>query len=243
MSTDTRVKYVAYHCIGVLRAEVSRFVEFNAGVLVGEYVEGKRKWPKLVEAIERCKQEGATLVIAKIGRRARNPKFLALLQGAQIDFACLDNQTCNRFTVHILVATAEEESERISQRTRKSLRAAVERTGMKLGSARPGHWEGREHLRGTKKAIAASAKARTQRTRQTYAFLMPTLKQMRLEGKTMDEIAVWLNNNGHTTSSGMPFQQCAVHRLLKRYLGDDFLGKVKDRGGKPQIIRAMETVK
>ena len=162
MSTDTRVKYVAYHCIGVLRAEVSRFVEFNAGVLVGEYVEGKRKWPKLVEAIERLKQEGATLVIAKIGRRAHNPKFLALLQGAQIDFACLDNQTCNRFTVHILVATAEEESERISQRTRKSLREAVERTGMKLGSARPGHWEGREHLRGTKKAIAASAKARTQ---------------------------------------------------------------------------------
>jgi len=34
-----------------------------------------------------------------------------------------------------------------------------------------------------------------------------------------------------------------VWRILKRYLGDDFLGKVKDRGGRPQVIRAMETVK
>ena len=69
---------------------------------------------------------------------------------------------------------------------------------------------------------------------------MPTMKEMREAGKTMVEIAAWLNDNGHTTTAGTPFTQVSVWRLLKRYLGDNFLGKVKDRGGKPQIIRCME---
>jgi DNA invertase Pin-like site-specific DNA recombinase len=236
------VKYTAYYCNGLNRADVARFVDFNDGTLIAEYVEGRKKWPRLEEAIGRCKQDGATLVIAKLGRLVRNPKFLALLQEARIDFACLDNQNCNRFTVHILLATAEQESERISQRTRAALRAAVKRTGVKLGSARPGHWDGREHLRGTKQAIAASSKMRRIRTRQTYEFLLPTLKKMRLSGKTMVEIAEWLNDHGHTTTVGHPFNEVSVWRLLKRYLGDDFLGPVKDRGGRPQTIRAMETV-
>ena len=81
---------------------------------------------------------------------------------------------------------------------------------------------------------------RRQRTEEIYRFIMPTLKEMREAGKTMVEIAEWLNNNGHTTTAGHPFKQVSVGRLLKRYLGDDYLGKVKDRGGKPQIIRCME---
>ncbi len=72
---------------------------------------------------------------------------------------------------------------------------------------------------------------------------MPQLRRMRLEGKTMGEIATWLNDHGHQTTVGKPFTQTAVWRLLKRYLGDDFLGKVKDRGGSPQVIRAMEKVR
>ena len=80
-----------------------------------------RSGPDWRRPLGKCKQDGATLVIAKLGRLVKNPKFLAILQEARIDFACLDNQTCNRFTVHILVATAEQESERISQRTRGAL--------------------------------------------------------------------------------------------------------------------------
>lgn len=235
--------YISYQCGGLDRTSVTRFVDFNQGKLLGEYVEGRKQWPRLVEAIERCQKAAATLIIAKIGRLVRNPRFLGVLMESGIDFACLDNQQCNKFTVHILVGVAEEESAKISERTKRTLAAAVKSKGIKLGSARPGHWEGREHLRGTKQAIAQSAKMRRQRTRQTYEYLLPTLKEMRLAGKTMDEIAAWLNGNGHLTTAGRPFNQVAVWRILKRYLGDDFLGKVKDRGGRPQVIRAMETVK
>ena len=232
--------YISYHFRQTDRPAVTEFVNYNQGGLLGEYVEGRRKWPCLVEAIQKCKEAGATLVIVKIGRFVRNAKFLGLLLESGVDFVCLDNEHCNAITVGVLMAAAEEESQRISYRTRKSLAAAVKAKGIKLGSARPGHWEGREHLRGTRKAIAQSVKMRQVRTRQTYEYLLPDLKRLRLEGKTMDEIAEWLNNHGHLTTVGTPFNQVSVWRLLKRYLGDDFLGKVKDRGGHPQIIKAME---
>ena len=73
-------KYVSYHNRHTDRPAVTRFVNYNEGTLVGEYVEGKRKWPFLLEAIEKCKEAGATLVVAKIGRLVRNQAFLKLLQ-------------------------------------------------------------------------------------------------------------------------------------------------------------------
>ncbi len=232
--------YISYHFRQSDRPAVAEFVNYNHGRLVGEYVEGRGNWPCLVEAIEKCKESGTTLVIVKIGRFVRNAKFLSLLTGPGLDFVCLDNEHCNPHTIGILMAAAEEESQRISDRTRKGLAAAVKAKGIKLGSARPGHWKGREHLRGTRKAIAQSVKMRRTRTRQTYEYLLPDLKRLRLEGKTMDEIAAWLNDRGHLTTVGTPFNQVSVWRLLKRYLGDDFLGKTKDRGGHPQIIKAKE---
>lgn len=231
--------YVAYHFQRLDRAAVTKFVEYNEGKLLGEYVDRAKKWPHLVEAIAKCQETGAALIIAEVGRFAHNAKFLSLLMESGVDFVCLDFEKCNRYTIAILVATAEEEAAKTSQRLREGM-AAAKAKGMKLGSARPGHWEGREHRRGTKQAIAASAKMRRITHRQAYEFLLPDLKRLRLEGKTMDEIAVWLNSHGHLTTTGGPFNQVSVHRLLKRYLGDDFLGKTKDRGGNPQIIKAME---
>lgn len=111
------VKWVSYHCGGTNRAAVKGFVDFNHGVLLGEYVEGKKKWPQLTNALEKCRAEGAYLVIAAIGRLVRNPKFLTMLLESGVEFACLDNQTCNRHTVHILIGVAEEASERIDRKS------------------------------------------------------------------------------------------------------------------------------
>ena len=83
---------------------------------------------------------------------------------------------------------------------------------------------------------------RSVRAKQMYQYILPTLKEMRLAGKSMQEIAGWLNDHGHRTTAGFPFTDVAVHRVIKRYLGDDYLGPVRDRGGKPLTIRAMETI-
>ena len=50
------VKYISYHCQRTDRAAVARFVDLNEGTLVAEYVEGKKKWPRLLEAIEHCRR-------------------------------------------------------------------------------------------------------------------------------------------------------------------------------------------
>ena len=36
------------------------------------------------------------------------------------------------------------------------------------------------------------------------SIVLPDLKRLRLEGKTMDEIAEWLNDHGHLTTARHP---------------------------------------
>jgi len=100
--------------------------------------------------------------------------------------------------------------------------------------------EARERLVEEEVAALRGAKARRRRALQVYEHIIPDVKRMRLEGRTMDEIAEWLNSRGHLTTAGTPFGQVSVWRLMQRYLGEDFLGKVKDRGGRPKKIKAME---
>ena len=108
------------------------------------------------------------------------------------------------------------------------MRACVAR-GMKLGCARPDHWKGREHLRGTKLAIAAAARKKREKVKNIYAWMMPEIKARRERGETLPEIVEWLNNQGKHTTAGKPFTQTAVWRLIARYLGKEYLGNIKKK--------------
>jgi DNA invertase Pin-like site-specific DNA recombinase len=231
-------RYIAYHYRRRDRKVVENFVQYNEGRLLAEYFD-KEKWPQLAAALEKCGEVGATLVIVRLGRFVRNPHFLKLLMQSGVDFVCLDNPKCNPQTLHILLAVAETVSEQISVRMKHYVQVCAAK-GIKLGSARPGHWDGREHLRGTRKAIARSAEMRRVRTRQTYEYLIPRLREWRMEGKTTQAIADILNQEGHVTTSGRPWTAGAVWRQIERYLGKDFLGKATDRYGNQQRLRCME---
>jgi DNA invertase Pin-like site-specific DNA recombinase len=213
--------------------EARRLVQFNEGVVLSSYTEKEQRWtdpqdvrPELAKAIEHAIRSEATIVVAFLGRLGRNVPFTRAMLNSGVDFVCCDAPKANRLTIHIMAATAEDESRKVSERVRNSLAAASAR-GVKLGSNRPGHWEGREHKRGTKKAIAAAARKKRTRTRNTYAFLMPEIKARRERGETLPEIVDWLNQQGHTTTAGKPFTQTAVWRLIKRYLGKELLGNNK----------------
>ena len=122
----------------------------NDGEVVAEYIEmewGKRPaWPKLAEAIAHAQEVQGTLVVAKLDRLVRNRAFTGSLDKSGVDFVCCDNPLANPATIHILAAVADDETKRISAHTKAGLIAAKER-GVKLGSAREGHWEGREDRR------------------------------------------------------------------------------------------------
>lgn len=178
------------------KRESERLVSYNQGQIIGTYTEKEAKHtqrPELVRAIEHALRSDAALVIGHLGRLARNIPVTRLLQETKVDFVCCDAPTINRLTIHIMAAVAEDESRRLGDRSKKALALAKAR-GVKLGSADPRLWKGREHLRGTFKAIA------------------------------LPEIIEWLNQQGHTTTAGMPFTQTALWRIIDRYLGKEYLG-------------------
>ncbi|MEI8380915.1 MAG: recombinase family protein [Planctomycetota bacterium] len=203
------------------QAAADAFVARRGCQVIGSYTEvesGKRAdRPQLAKALAHAKRSKATLVVAKLDRLARNVHFMSSLMESAVDFIAIDLEHANRLTIHILSAVAEGETKAISDRTKVALQAAKAK-GMKLGSARPGHWDGREDARlaGAIKASAAAAKVHRQAADEAYSDLIPTIKELRDTGKSLRQIADVLNGEGHTTRTGKQWNAVQVSRVLER---------------------------
>jgi DNA invertase Pin-like site-specific DNA recombinase len=208
-------KFVAYFRVSTQRqgqsglgldaqkAAVSEFLASSGGELLGEFVEiesGKKaKRPQLEEALKAAKKQKATLIIAKLDRLARNVHFISGLMASGVDFLACDMPTANKLTIHILAAVAEDEAERISQRTKAALAAAKAR-GVKLGK--------------TAKVLAAKNKHQAE---LRAAQVITHIDSARNEGaKTYAQIATILNQNGVETANGAKWHPTSVMRVIKR---------------------------
>lgn len=203
------------------QAAVDAFVARRGCEVLSSYTEvesGKlADRPQLAKALAHARRSKATLVVAKLDRLARNVVFLGTLMESNVDFIAIDLEHANRLTLHILSAVAEGEARAISERTKAALQAKKAR-GEKLGSARPGHWDGREsaRLQGSIKGAAAAATAHKAAADEAYADLLPMIQQLRGDDKTLQEIADALNAEGHTTRRGKPWNNVQVMRVLRR---------------------------
>ncbi len=101
------------------------------------------------------------------------------------------------------------------QRTDKNRSCGCQAPRGQARHARPGHWKGRESKRDPRKASQAAAVARQKAALDTYAFLMPTIRESRTNGQTFQQIADRLNANGHATRSGKPWSATAALRLWR----------------------------
>lgn len=200
-------------------AAIDLYAKANAGDVAHVYREIEsgtdNKRPELARAVAHAKRIKGRLVIAKLDRLARNVHLVSGLMESGIDFIACDNPTANKLTIHILAAVAEDEAERISARTKAALGAAKAR-GVLLGSARPGHWKGREkaRLQGAAKATAAAREKRLAEARPIYSTVLPIALRLRSEGESLQAIADHLNEEGHTTVTGSPWGKVQVGRLL-----------------------------
>lgn len=203
------------------QAAVEAYCRQHGATIIKSYTEvesGKRAdRPELAKALGHARLAGATLVVAKLDRLARNVAFLSALMDSDVAFVACDNEHANRLTLHILAAVAEAEAKAISDRTKAALAAAKAR-GVALGSARNGHWEGREDRRerGRQAAVKAASASRSKAAAEAYGFLMPMVRELRDGGATLAAVAEKLNAEGHSTAAGRPFTATAVHRLLGR---------------------------
>jgi DNA invertase Pin-like site-specific DNA recombinase len=198
-------------------ASVEQYAQSVGGVIVKVYIEtetGKiADRPELQKALAHAKCIGATLVVAKLDRLARNVEFTAALMNSGADFVACDNPTANRLTIHILAAVAEDEARRISERTRAALQAYKRRGGL-LGASLP---QCRNLDQGAReKGAAAAGRAVHQLASAAYLHILPLVEQLRSEGNTLEVIASKLNSQGYSTRRGKSWNPTQVMRVLER---------------------------
>jgi DNA invertase Pin-like site-specific DNA recombinase len=183
---------------------------------IAEYieVESGRKTdkgrPKLKEALEVCRKTGAKLIVAKLDRLARNVAFLSQLLESDVDIVFCDFPQANKMVLHILAAISQYEAELVATRTKQAL-AAKKARGAVLGN--PDHL-----LENLDSAIAKSVETNKRKAEENpnNKRAAAMLKVLAKEGKTLQEMADYLNEQGFTTSKGYKFTRSAVLVLLKR---------------------------
>lgn len=175
--------------------------------IVAEYTEiesGKRNdRPELAKALAYAKSVGATLLIAKLDRLARNLHFITGLQESKASFQAVDNPNANTLMVQLLAMIAEHEARMTSERTTVSLAAAKAR-GVKLGVHNP--------------IIQQSAiKGNLAKGDASAGTIFEWIKDIPdYESLTLQAIADSLNKNGYTTPRGKAFNPMQVSRVLNR---------------------------
>jgi DNA invertase Pin-like site-specific DNA recombinase len=196
------------------RKAVLDYLNGGAWALVAEVVEvesGKRAdRPKLAEALRLCRLHGATLIIARLDRLARNVAFVSNLMESGVDFLAVDFPEANRLTVHIIAAVAEHEAKCISERTKAALQAAKAR-GVRLGGRQWGSVMTDDMRRAGCETRARNANARA-------GDIAPTIAELRAAGvTTLGGIARELMARGIPAPlGGAQWRESQVSRLLAR---------------------------
>ncbi|WP_421994532.1 recombinase family protein [Roseococcus sp.] len=162
------------------------FVEVESG--------RKSDRPELAKALERCRRTGATLLVAKLDRLARDVHFISGLIKQGVPFIATDYPDTDRFMLHIRATVAEEEARMIATRTKAALAAAKAR-GTKLGGIREGQrpLTREEAMNGRELA----AKALRRKADHFANHLVAHVETARASGAvSLREIAAYLNENG-----------------------------------------------
>jgi DNA invertase Pin-like site-specific DNA recombinase len=213
-------QYIAYYRVSTARQgqsglgleaqrqSVSHFVT-SAGDLADQFVEvesGKRNdRPELQAALAACRRLGATLIIAKLDRLARNVAFVSNLMEAGVEFVAVDNPHASKLTIHILCAVAEHEREMISERTRAALKAAKAR-GVRLGSPR-----------GHSKSLGRARAKLTANADERAASVRAIIADIQRAGLTSyRQIATALNARGIATARNGQWHPATVRGVLLR---------------------------
>lgn len=192
---------------GFLNSGSSELLAEFKEIETGKGADALAKRPQLRAALNVCRKHGATLVIAKLDRLARNVHFVSGLMESRVKFVACDMPNANELTIHMMAAFAEHEAKRISQRTKDALAVAKAR-GVKLGSA------GVSNLRPNVEQRQATADAFAEKLRPIFAGM----GSEKLSQRGMVER---LNMVGIPTSSGEvgKWRQSQVQRILTRLNG------------------------
>jgi DNA invertase Pin-like site-specific DNA recombinase len=186
------------------RKAIETYLSVHSGSVLAAFTEtesGKRAGnrPELQQALDLCRRKRATLVIAKLDRLARNVHFISGLLESGCNFVAVDQPTKDRFMLHLQAAFAEEESRRISLRTKEALAAAKLR-GIVIGAS------GRDLAQRHKTAALNRARV-----------IMPIIEAIQAAGfKGSRQIRDELNRRRVPSPGGAFWHLPTIHKTLQR---------------------------
>lgn len=193
------------------KAAVAQYMSTKAfSIVVEEFTEvetGKgtnalEKRPQLRAALAACKKYGATLIIAKLDRLARNVHFVSGLLETGVDFIAADMPQANKVMIQMHSVMAEWERDQISSRTKAALAAAKAR-GVALGV------KGRENL---KQNIAE----RKEKSNEFAQRLIGILISFKAAGLSQRKMVDQLNQIGLPAPKGGAWSLIQLQRVIKQ---------------------------
>ena len=185
------------------KTPISEFIEVESG--------RKKDRPKLKEALDLCRKTGATLIVAKLDRLARNVSFLSNLLETDVEIIFCDFPQANKMVLHILSAISQYEAELTASRTKSAL-AAKKARGYKLGN--PEHLMDKHQQAIQNSIMTCKSKADNNPNNKRAVAMLRTLVK---EEHSLKEMADILNREGFVTSKGACFSKATVYKLIKRY--------------------------
>lgn len=180
----------------------------------------RRDRPVLRKALDRCRVMGATLLVAKLDRLARNRAFVGevLRSGVSVEFCDLpaSQGATGAFILGVMAEVAQLEAGLIGERTRAALTAAKAR-GAVLGGDR-----GHRHSAVDARAYGAAGGAKRREAADMAALAAEDMiVEVRngLANPSLGATAKALNDAGAVTPHGGLWTATAVKRALARIEG------------------------
>ena len=208
--------------IDAQRALVRKFLVANEGCLLAEFSETnsgrKDDRPQLNSALALSRVARATLIIARLDRLSRNVRMISRLMESGLDFVTADFPFANKFTIHILAAIAEYESQLQSERTKAAIAASRGRGG---GIGKPKRERVPRFPPGCQRL---SALARRTRSEARARDLAPLIWRSIADGKSYRVIADRFNAQGIRPARNAPWTAHSIWRIV-RMTAEEFAPK------------------
>jgi DNA invertase Pin-like site-specific DNA recombinase len=194
------------------RKAVADYLNAGTWTLAGEFTEiesGRRRdRPYLKAALDMCRRQKATLIIAKLDRLARSVAFVSALLESKVKFLAVDMPEADVTFLQMAAVFGEWEARKISERTKVALAAAkARRTALGWSIASRRHEQRAAAERG-----AASNRTRAE---QFAKNVLPIVASIQSTGiVTLAGIADALNARGVATARGGKWHATTVRNLV-----------------------------
>ncbi|GAF73945.1 unnamed protein product, partial [marine sediment metagenome] len=176
----------------------NEFVEIETGTR-------KKKRIEIFKALAICRDTGATLIVAKLDRLARDVSFVTSVMDSDVDIVFCDFPQANRMVISMMALVAEYEAKQISDRTKAAL-AELKKKGVKLGNPN------KDWNKNGPKQSAIARRENKEHSNNTKA--KGRIHILKSTGLTYGEIAEKLNSDGYRTTNNKRFSTTGVCNIF-----------------------------